>query len=82
MDFSQYSSLQKLFKYFQKILLFYSLRNKTHCVNQTSASNFASNEADMELQLKDFVFLIDRDGVWQHRKLHLHENAVGSKCIV
>jgi hypothetical protein len=35
------------------------------------------------LQLKDFVFVIDRDGVWQHREFHLHENAVALKmhCI-
>jgi hypothetical protein len=79
--------LQKLFTSIDQILakksqLLYSLRNKTHCVNQTSGSNFASNEADMELQLKNFVFVIDKDGGWQHRKLHLHRNDVASKCIV
>jgi hypothetical protein len=35
----------------------------------------------MELQLKDFVLVIDRDGVWKHRKLHLLDNPVPSNAL-
>jgi hypothetical protein len=39
---------------------------KTYCTNQTAGSIFVYNEADMELQFKDFMSVIDRDCLRKH----------------